>query len=414
MVVKVSLLSGAVASDGVLSIQTNGTTEAISISTGQVATFANNPILTGGTANGVAYLNGSKALTTGSALVFDGTNLGVGVTPSAWAFSGQSAFQVKNASFAGYQNRAYVGANNYTNSSGNSIYIASDFATNYIQTSGQHQWYTAVSGTANNTISFTQAMTLDASGNLTVPAKIFTSQVNGDGTNDFALLSNNASKGIVFYTGVGGVSAVERARIDSSGNLLVGKQVTTYTTDGASISKTGSNFSYTSGAVIAVNRNGTDGTAIEFYKTGTYVGNISVTGSITTFNSISDYRLKENVAPMIGALDTVAKLKPCTYTWKSDGSKGQGFIAHELQEVVSDCVTGEKDAMRVEQYEISPAVAATFDEEGNELTPTVEAVMGEREAPSYQGIDTSFLVATLVAAIQELKAEFDAYKAAHP
>jgi hypothetical protein len=63
---------------------------------------------------------------------------------------------------------------------------------------------------------------IDSSGNLTVPAKIFTSQINGDGTNDFAFLSNNASKGIIFYTGVGGVSAVERARIDSSGNLLVG------------------------------------------------------------------------------------------------------------------------------------------------------------------------------------------------
>jgi hypothetical protein len=87
---------------------------------------------------------------------------------------------------------------------------------------------------------------------------------------------------------------------------------------------------------------------------------------------------------MTGALAKIALLKPCTYKWNADGSDGQGFIAHELDEVVPGCVTGEKDAV---------------DFDGN---------------PVYQGIDTSFLVATLTAAIQELKAEFDAYKAAHP
>ena len=84
---------------------------------------------------------------------------------------------------------------------------------------------------------------------------------------------------------------------------------------------------------------------------------------------------------MTGALAKVSALKPVTYSWKVDGSAGEGFIAHELQAVVPDCVTGEKDAV---------------DEEGN---------------PVYQGIDTSFLVATLTAAIQELKAELDATKA---
>jgi hypothetical protein len=94
---------------------------------------------------------------------------------------------------------------------------------------------------------------------------------------------------------------------------------------------------------------------------------------------------------MTGALAKVAALKPVTYKWNADGSDGEGFIAHELAEVVPQCVTGEKDAV---------------DAEGN---------------PVYQGIDTSFLVATLAAAIQELKAsldevklEFDAYKATHP
>ena len=79
----------------------------------------------------------------------------------------------------------------------------------------------------------------------------------------------------------------------------------------------------------------------------------------------------------------VAALKPCTYTWKSAPDEvGEGFIAHELAEVCSQATTGEKDA--VENY---------IDEEGNEQT---------RIKP--QGIDTSFLVATLTAAIQEQQA----------
>ena len=80
---------------------------------------------------------------------------------------------------------------------------------------------------------------------------------------------------------------------------------------------------------------------------------------------------------MIGALDKVALLKPCTYKWKVDGSDGQGFIAHELGEVVPGCVTGEKDEVNADG------------------------------SPKYQGIDTSFLVATLTAAIKELKAIID-------
>jgi hypothetical protein len=135
------------------------------------------------------------------------------------------------------------------------------------------------------------------------------------------------------------------------------------------------------------------------------VGAISTNGSATSYQTSSDYRLKENIAPMTGALAKVAQLKPVTYKWKVDGSDGQGFIAHELQAVVPDCVTGEKDATSEQEYEVTPAVK---DEEGNITTP---AVMGTRTVPVYQGIDTSFLVATLTAAIQELSAKNDALTA---
>lgn len=111
------------------------------------------------------------------------------------------------------------------------------------------------------------------------------------------------------------------------------------------------------------------------------IGSISQNGTTAiSYNTTSDYRLKENIAPMTGALDIVSQLNPVTYNWKVDGSSGQGFIAHELQNVVPDAVTGEKDAI---------------DAEGRAV---------------YQGIDTSFLVATLTAAIQELKVENDALK----
>jgi hypothetical protein len=111
-----------------------------------------------------------------------------------------------------------------------------------------------------------------------------------------------------------------------------------------------------------------------FFAGATNVGSISTNGTITAFNTVSDYRLKEAVAPMTGALEKVAALKPVTYKWKVDGSDGQGFIAHELDEVVPGCVTGKKDAV---------------DADGK---------------PVYQGIDVSFLVATLTAAIQEQQA----------
>jgi hypothetical protein len=114
---------------------------------------------------------------------------------------------------------------------------------------------------------------------------------------------------------------------------------------------------------------------------------------------------------MAGALAKVLELNPVTYTWKVNGSAGEGFIAHELQAVCPDAVSGEKDATEIQQVEVSPAVPATYDDEGNELTPAVEAVYEEREVPKYQGVDTSFLVATLTAAIQELSAKNDALEA---
>ena len=202
----------------------------------------------------------------------------------------------------------------------------------------------------------------------------------------------NGSSALSFLTWNGSVLS-ECGRFDSSGNLLVG-----VTSSG--FSNTTSLVLDKAGGYLIVNHSGTAGGTgyALFGYNGTGIGSITQNGTTAvSFNTASDYRLKENVAPMQNALATVAALKPCTYTWKADGSAGQGFIAHELQAVVPDCVTGEKDAIET---------VDELDDEGNKI--------GTKEVPRYQGVDTSFLVATLVAAIQELKADFDAYKAAHP
>jgi len=211
-----------------------------------------------------------------------------------------------------------------------------------------------------------------------------------DGSNnvylgDFSPNTSNTNlsgaSNVIFGTGN---SNTERMRIDSSGYLLV-NQTSNTTNSYVQI--------YGAQPALSVESTSTGGVnQIIIRNPNGTVGSISTSGSLTSYNVSSDYRLKNTIAPMTGALAKVALLKPCTYKWNVDGSDGQGFIAHELDEVIPGCVTGEKDA--VETY---------TDENGNEAT-----------RPAYQGIDTSFLVATLTAAIQELKAEFDAYKAAHP
>jgi hypothetical protein len=224
----------------------------------------------------------------------------------------------------------------------------------------------------------TTAITVDASQNVTLNNVIPSGSTVP--SNGMFLPTTNS---VGFST-----ASTERMRIDSSGNLLVGTTNTDPITNGVNgvvINQSG----FVLRTPTNTNKWGLDATSgnhIRFFTSGnTAAGIISSNGATTTYGTGSDYRMKENIAPMTGALDTVAKLKPVTYTWKPEfagtKSSGQGFIAHELQAVVPDCVTGEKDAVN------------------------------EDGTPNYQGIDTSFLVATLTAAIQELNAKVDAQAA---
>jgi hypothetical protein len=137
-----------------------------------------------------------------------------------------------------------------------------------------------------------------------------------------------------------------------------------------------------------------------------------VTGVLTTTAALtvtsSDYRLKTDAQPMTGASARVQALKPVNFEWISTGTRVDGFLAHEAQAVVPECVTGTKDAMRDQEYEVTAAIEATYDEDGNELTAAVEAVMGTRSVPDYQGIDQSKLVPLLTAALQEALNKIDA------
>jgi hypothetical protein len=132
-------------------------------------------------------------------------------------------------------------------------------------------------------------------------------------------------------------------------------------------------------------------------------------GSInaSAFNVSSDYRLKENIVVMTGAVNRFKQLNPVNFNFISAThmpyglATVDGFLAHELAEIIPEAVTGIKDAMKDEEYEVTPAVV---DAEGVETT---EAVMGTRSVPDYQGIDQSKLVPLLTATIQELIARIE-------
>jgi hypothetical protein len=335
-------------------------------------------------------------------------NLGLGVTAGAWA-SGQGAMQFKNGGLSAwalggingyiYSNAVYDGTNNRYINTGTAASYAINNAT------GGHLWFTAPSGTAGNAITFTQAMTLTAGGNLGVgntspDSRLVVEGSSGtyaqikDGTVNLFLQARSADStgvvgtitnhGLAFYT-----NSTEKARIDSSGNLLVGttsapQAYPTRIAFAGSLAGAGIySFNSSAGADASFLSKVTNTNCflVYFDYNNTNVGGIKTNGTSTSYNTTSDYRLKENIAPMTGALATVAQLKPCTYTWKSNGSSGQGFIAHELQSVVQDAVSGEKDGVK------------------------------EDGTPIYQGVDSSFLVATLTAAIQEQQAIIDQLKA---
>ena len=197
-----------------------------------------------------------------------------------------------------------------------------------------------------------------------------------------AAATNNVSA-LIF-----GVNSAERARIMSDGNLQVSSNGTpdaTTTNSGINVNGyygvLGLNHSGSDYSIVNIHTSGGNNKLFEWRWANSTVGTISTNGSSTSYNTSSDYRLKEDWVAVADASTRVNALKPVNFAWKATGTRVDGFLAHELAEVVPEAVTGEKDAV---------------DADGN---------------PVYQGIDQSKLVPLLTAALQEALAKIESLTA---
>jgi hypothetical protein len=225
--------------------------------------------------------------------------VGIGTTPSAWSAQAR-AIQLGNFT-AFYQNASglpEITFNSFQNASNVDTYrISANPATKY-QLSGEHIWFTASSGTAGDPITYSERARITSGGTLFVG----TTAQPGGGTPGFG------------YRG------------PASYDLLLSVPGTT-------------------------SRN-----VVVFYNDNGAIGAINLNGSATAYNTSSDYRLKEDVQPMVGSVDRLMALKPVNFAWKVDGSRVDGFLAHEAQEVVPEAVTGEKDGEEMQAIDHSKLV----------------------------------------------------------
>jgi len=186
-----------------------------------------------------------------------------------------------------------------------------------------------------------------------------------------------SSNNIVLSDGAGN----PRLHIDGSGNFLLGKTSVSWTLDGTQIESGGETLGVTSsltGNNFFARKNNATGTMFAFWYNSTNIGNITNGTSSVSYNTSSDYRLKENVVELTNATDRLKQLEPKRFNFIADADTTvDGFIAHEVQSVVPEAITGTHNEV---------------DDDGN---------------PVYQGIDQSKLVPLLTAALQEAIAKIE-------
>lgn len=214
------------------------------------------------------------------------------------------------------------------------------------------------------------------SGNTSLGKISFDTGTNGDGVG--RLWYNFSTNSMQFYTSTNGTNSFERMRIGSSGQVMINTTSDAYG-DGSlllsySAGKAASFLNLDGGGgycAVVMRRTASNGGLTEHYVGGTYAGGISVSGSSSSYNTSSDYRLKEDLKPING-LDKVSKINVYDFKWKNSDERMDGVIAHELQEILPYAVFGEKDGKQM------------------------------------QGVDYSKIVPVLVQAIKELNAKLEA------
>ena len=317
--------------------------------TGNVANFQSdsgpNIRFTGTETSGRTYQIGEGLVTSGSFSIYDATgsaerlvinssgNLGLGVTPSAWA-SPFKALQIGTTGnfFASNSGNTSVTYNAYFNGT-NYIYQVGDYATRYSSSSSGHLWFTAPSGTAGGAVSFTQAMTLDTSGN--------------------------------FYVGASGTIA----------NIYQSQVEIQSATHGLNVVCTGGS-SY-QGITVWSNNSANTANFINFNVSAgagrTGVGSITYNGTLTVYATTSDYRLKTVIGTITDAGNRIDALEPIEYDWKTGGST-RGFLAHKFAEVYPSSVSGEKDAVDKDGKPVYQAMQASTPEVIADLVAEIQSL----------------------------------------
>jgi hypothetical protein len=301
-------------------------------------------------------------------------NLGLGITPSAW-FSSFKAYQVGNQSlWSAAGGNGYLSNNAFFNTSSQYTYRVDGYATEYIQSvvNGSHSWHTAPSGTAGNAISFTQAMTLDANGNLVLGTTSALSssyritsyggRVNFAGNNDalnLYLQYSNGTAGVFIGSPAANVLAfsdsngTERARITAGGNLLVGTTsdngyhrfvksntsdwICTFTNSSAT-TPWGISVGYSAAAP-----NNTD-SGISLSDTGGERATIRNNGGLANYSAnnvnLSDERTKKNIVPLGSMWDKFKAIEIVKFKYRDQTHDDDniGVIAQQVESVAPEFV----------------------------------------------------------------------------